>query len=185
MFYNIFLKIFCFILVILNLYAYESGINKVSRSIKYDLTIEDSLAITIENDNLNFGEILRGSTGLYFAEGKIKIEAGLETKYINAYYRSGSLESDGKTKLQIKFNENIEENKKLKKDIKTTEEEMNDTLDVYMYPLDEKYVLKEKENINMTEIEIKGEIREVSENSKLGIYDGVMVVEIIAINESE
>lgn len=177
-FYSIFLNIILFIFRYS--YCYEEGVNRVTKEIMFSLDVKDSIEIITDVENIDFGEILRGSTGIYKGTGKIKIVTGIEAQYATANFKN-PVEEDGKIKGKIYYIQNQEEKKR--NGLEFQEEKME--MEVYFHELENKYPLVEENNEKRGEIILTAEIRGVDSEVKLGRYEGIMEIEVIIVNRNE
>lgn len=164
--------------------GYTQGTNTIYGEIVFDAVVEESIDINLSADdvNLDFGMMPKYSTGKFFAETKIEAKGAPLGSEITAKFVEGPqstkelpLESDGYTKMQIKYKA-TDEGKKIdfSKDKYNTEE--NEKIDVYLEKInDKKY--KFEDNLSETKaiVPIKGEIRDIS-NAKIGEYEGEVSV---------
>ena len=179
-FYGIFLILFSILNEVVYSIQYESGTNVILKDIEFRLNIENSLLVAYDTE-INFGEILKGSTGKILGESEIKVEAGSEIQSVTASYL-GKEEIDGSYKITINYIENQERNQKemKKKIVYLDESEEKKEIDVYFLPFDKSYELKNENGKNKGEIPVKAEIRGIG-NAKLGHYEGSIKVQVIAI----
>ncbi len=179
-FYGIFLILFSILNEVVYSIQYESGTNVILKDIEFRLNIENSLLVAYDTE-INFGEILKGSTGKILGESEIKVEAGSEIQSVTASYL-GKEEIDGSYKITINYIENQERNQKemKKKIVYLDESEEKKEIDVYFLPFDKSYELKNENGKNKGEIPVKAEIRGIG-NAKLGHYEGSIQVQVIAI----
>ena len=98
-FYGIFLILFSILNEVVYSIQYESGTNVILKDIEFRLNIENSLLVAYDTE-INFGEILKGSTGKILGESEIKVEAGSEIQSVTASYL-GKEEIDGSYKITI------------------------------------------------------------------------------------
>lgn len=179
LFYSIFLSVICF--------ASNSqywGTNIVTRDIEFTLKVEDSLLVGTAED-LNFGDIIKGSTDIRKAETKIIVKAGTDVNYVAAKYETGEVQSDGSQKIEINYKEGIsEEQVKIKKIREGIKNEGSEKIDVYFLPFEEKYQLKIGNLENEGEIPVKAEIRGIGD-AKLGKYEGIMQINLIAVTNNK
>lgn len=177
MFFNMFLNI---LLINENIYSEEyGGTNKIIKNIYFRLEVENSLFVAHDTE-LNFGDILKGSTGVVQKRNNIRVQGGDEISYVIAEYKDWLEDIEGWKKFILNF----EEEEKLKKNIENESEEKNE-LEVYLKDFELNYKMEEsKFGGKETEIPVIGEIRGV-ENNKIGSYKGVVKVLITAVSNNK
>lgn len=189
MFFSIFLSLmYGSFIYVYGQNGYEVGTNKITREIYFRLLVQDSLLVVPENVNLDFGDILKGSTDTKHAETKINIEAGKDVKNVKATYdTTGQAQKDGTTKIQIKYQEEEKPQKQYVHGVQSNSEGKEvDTIDVYLLPFAKDYPLRTEQDKNIGEIPVKGEIRGIGD-AKLGKYAGTIKVkvEVVTTNSRE
>lgn len=173
--FNIFLSV---LLINQNIYSEEyGGTNKIIKNIYFRLEVEDSLFVAY-NTELDFGDILKGSTGIVKARSIIKVEGGDDINYVTAEYKDWLEDIDGWKKFAINLEE---EKKKSKRD----ENEEKTELEVYLKNFNLIYEMEEsKLGGKEAEIPVIGEIRG-TENNKIGNYEGNVKVLITAVTNNK
>lgn len=177
-FYSIFLSMMYLTTEIV--YSYDRKINVIERPIEFKLVVEDSLLVGTADD-LDFGDIIKGSTDIRRAETKIDVRAGTDVNYVTAEYVSGQLQTDKTQKIQISYKEENKTDKNIR--VEKKKEAINegtDKIDVFFIPFDTKYQLVKDNKENKGEIPVVAEIRGIGD-AKLGKYEGVMRVKLMAI----
>lgn len=174
-FFSIFLNFFLQSNVILFSQEYLTGTNKITREIFFRLSVEDSIFVANDTE-LDFGKILKGSTGIVQKETSIKVEGGENIDYVLAEYEDNILE-EGWKRTTIDFYNDSEEkrNQEMENFIEKA------SLDVYLKQFNDKYTMEKDFNGKMVgEIPIVGQIRS-TENVKIGKYKGTVKVKVTAI----
>jgi|GEM_PF-6902925 len=162
---------------------YEEGTNTIFKDIEFKLIVEDSLVVA-KGSEIDFGDVLRGSTGKKIGKTSISINVSKNTSYIQAQYMLGVDEEDGSRKTEIDYI-GEENDKKIKIENFDLENE-KEKIDVFFHKLEDKYVVQLEQDVEEIEVKIPitAEIREI-ENVKLGKYEGKMILELNVVTMNE
>lgn len=162
--------------------TYEVGVNTIRKEIDFNIIIQDTLFVAT-GGILDFGEILKGSTGVYKAQTNIEIKTGEVANMIKLSYLDGELQKDNSQKIKITKTLDEKEVNSIYLEDNDYELELEE-IDVYLKKLEEMYIIKEnEEGEKEIRIPIYGEIREVG-NVKLGKYEGNMRIQIELVSDN-
>lgn len=160
--------------------TYITGTNKVEKEIRFELIVEDSLYVS-KGTELDFGIIPKGITGTIIKQSYIEIVGGEEGTVIKVDYEGGELQEDGYKKFQIKYKEEISDEKDVKSIKKNESNDDKLELDIFLKDFEERYTLEKIDDSIGLKIPIIGEIRG-TENVKLGKYEEKFKVNILTVS---
>lgn len=182
----IFFNIVPILFILISVYSFcaSRATNTITKEIHFDLFVTDSLLVAKAKD-LDFGNILKGTTDTIYAETAIEISNGEnnEVKVKLSYDLPTTKEVDKNyTSIQIKYKEpDTSVNKSEIKNINKDERAAVETIDVYLKNFEDSYTIQGNDNANF--IPVKGEIRGIGE-AKIGEYEGTVRVNIEVLSST-
>lgn len=164
--------------------SYQVGTNTVYRDIVFRLEVQDSLLIVPESADLDFGEILKGSTETRKGETTIKVKGGKDVTTVKASYVDGAVVKNGEKMIKIKHQEEKPSTKRALNESKVvTDNGEVEEINVYFLPFEQSYELKEVTDGREGDIPVKAEIRGIG-NAKLGKYKGNIKVNVEVVTKN-